>query len=408
MTKQKQFGILGVRIDNINKNELEQKLTDFLNSTEYNWIATINPEILVYAHNQPLYICNLNQSNLNLIDGAGLQYVSWLKFFGQTQIYRYPGVDLIDVIVKSAWEKKLKILFFGSREKINNQATAQIAAKFFQKKYHNIKIDIEQGGEIELENNKIKFNHGLITKLQNINPDVMIIALNNPRQEFFIQQLKQYLPQTKLSIGIGGGFNMIAGLLPRAPKIMRQLGLEWLWRLILEPKRIKRIWQAVIIFPTLVIGRVFFKHYRRNVSIAVINNKGEFLLCERSDGDQHWQFPQGGIEQNMTAIDMVYKELEEEVGINTKQIAQLYQCPQINKYTWSKEYLNKNFRNGYNGQKQNIFIAKFIGHNDDIVIDHKEFKNYKWVSLDNIEQEIHQVRLKGLHIVLKNLKNINI
>ncbi len=405
MPIKEQFGIFGVRINNLNKSELKQQLFDFLSSDKYNWIATINAEILVHAHNSHPYTEVLNKSNLNLIDGSGPQYMSWLKFF-TTKVYRYPGVDLVNDVLEIANEKKLKILFFGGEQFKNNTSTAEKTAEIFRNKYPNINIIVEQGGQVSIENNKIKLEQGIIEKLENINPDIVLTALSNPYQEQFVSELQNYLPNTKLAIGIGGSFNTISGYLARAPKIFQRLGLEWLWRLILEPKRIIRIIRAVIIFPGLFIWRLFIPRYRPNVSVAVINKDNKLLLCERLNEVNHWQFPQGGIEEGMTAIETVYEELDEEVGIKKSNISKLYKCSQKHRYTWTKEYLHLVFLNGYDGQRQKIFIARFTGNDNDIKIDNREFINYKWVNINNVEKKLYPRRMGVWKIVKKNLKHL--
>ena len=405
MKQENIFGILGIRINNLDKNQLLQKIDSFLNVPKYHWIATINAEILVHTHNNPEYACIINKSDINLIDGSGPQYIGKLKN-PNNKIYRHPGVELIEHVLQLAYNKKLKILFFGGQEFKNNQSTAEKTAEIFQKKYPGIDISTQQGGRVEIKNNKIIFEDNILEKLQSINPDVILVALSNPIQEKFVYLLQNYLPHIRLAIGIGGSFNMISGYLKRAPKIFRVIGLEWLWRLMMEPKRFKRIFRAVIVFPYLVVFRKIFPKYRPNVSICIINQNKKVLLCERKNDSGHWQFPQGGIEKNHTAKQTVFKELKEEVGIEKNKIAKLYQCKQTHKYLWSKNYLKTNFINGYKGQKQSVWIVKFSGNDDEITVDNREFKNYQWANIDEAKKIIHPYRLAVWEIAKKNLENI--
>ena len=199
---------------------------------------------------------------------------------------------------------------------------------------------------------------------------------------------------------------MISGYLKRAPKTFRKLGLEWLWRLIIEPRRIGRIIRAVIIFPSLVIFRKIFPKRRPNVVACVVNNDNKILLCERKKESNHWQFPQGGIDNGFDEQQTVLKELQEEVGITEKQITKLYRCEQTYKYLWTKDYLNQNFYNSYKGQKQSIWLARFSGNDDDVVIDNCEFMNYKWVDAEDVEKDLFHTRLGVWEIIKKNLGNL--
>lgn len=89
---------------------------------------------------------------------------------------------------------------------------------------------------------------------KNSSPAVLFVAYGAPKQTLWIEGRGAELQQAgiRVAVGVGGAFAMISGILPRAPKLLRRFHLEWLWRLILEPRRIWRIWNAVVIFPTIV------------------------------------------------------------------------------------------------------------------------------------------------------------
>ena len=78
-----------------------------------------------------------------------------------------------------------------------------------------------------------------------------------PKQEKWIAENLKKMPDVKLAIGVGGSFDFISGKVQRAPEFMRTLGFEWLWRLIIQPWRIKRIFNAVVVFPWLVLKSRF-------------------------------------------------------------------------------------------------------------------------------------------------------
>ena len=93
----------------------------------------------------------------------------------------------------------------------------------------------------------------IIQEIAASNSDILFIAYSPPKQEKWIVENLGKMPLIKLAMGVGGAFDFIAGQIPRAPKILRIIGLEWLWRLIQEPRRVKRIFKAVVVFPWLVI-----------------------------------------------------------------------------------------------------------------------------------------------------------
>ena len=97
-------------------------------------------------------------------------------------------------------------------------------------------------------------DENLLKKINEKNPDIIFVALGGLKQEKWIDVNLKNLPSVKLAMGIGGAFDFISGKIKRAPLVMRKLGLEWLFRLFLEPRRIKRIFNATVRFSYRVIA----------------------------------------------------------------------------------------------------------------------------------------------------------
>lgn len=117
------------------------------------------------------------------------------------------------------------------------------------------------------------------------------------------------------------------------------------------------------------------KLYRPNVAAFVLNNKGEILLCERSDVRGAWQLPQGGIEAGEDPETALYRELEEEIG--TSEVEIIAKLPQIIRYDWP-EIL---FKRGFHGQEQHFFLVRLKeGSEPNIEIACDEFIDSQWVS----------------------------
>src|SRR3989338_5352072 len=94
-------------------------------------------------------------------------------------------------------------------------------------------------------------NRVIIEHINAVKPEILFVALGHGRQEKWIYENFEKLPSVKLAMGVGGAFDFFAGRIRRAPKLLRSVGLEWLWRLILEPRRYGRILNAVLVFPYL-------------------------------------------------------------------------------------------------------------------------------------------------------------
>jgi len=237
--------ILGVRVDNLEKKEILEKVEGFLNSEKFNQIATVNPEFILQAQKDKEFQDVLNSCALNVADGVGIWF-AYLRF-GKILKYRMTGIDLMLEILKMANEKKLKIFLAVNDRGLSNFEETKIAIK---KIYPDLEI---KGENLNCHSGLDPESNEILKQVQDDknNIDIVFANFGAPKQEKFLNSLKN--GKIKLAMGVGGSFDYLTGKIKRAPKWMRKIGLEWLWRLILQPKRIKRIFNAVIIFPIKII-----------------------------------------------------------------------------------------------------------------------------------------------------------
>lgn len=234
------LSILGVKIDNLTINQTLNKIEGFLIDGKQHYIITPNPEFLVRAQCDPEFKEILNQADLAVADGIGLILVSW--FLGQPLKERIAGVDLMEKICQQAAVKNWPVFLLGGREGVAEKAIEKL-----KRKYQGLKAEVKS--EITLK-----------ARSQKQSPSgILFVALGAPSQEKWIKNNLRKMPQIKVAMGVGGSFDFISGRIKRAPKIIRQIGLEWLWRFCCQPWRVKRIYRAVIIFPWLVIKEKFKK-----------------------------------------------------------------------------------------------------------------------------------------------------
>lgn len=238
------INILGTLIDNIKKEELLLKINSFLEDGKQHFLVTPNPEIVLSAQKDEEFRAILNGADIAIPDGFGLILAS---YYLKTPLGdRITGVDLMLEICKIAEGDGKSIFLFGGEEGI-----VEKTAKVLKEKFPNLKISgALSGGEIREDN---LVDNSLLEKINQVNPDIIFVALGGGKQEKWIDANLENLPSVKLAMGIGGAFDFISGKIKRAPRIMRKLGLEWLFRLFMEPRRIKRIFNATVLFSYKVI-----------------------------------------------------------------------------------------------------------------------------------------------------------
>lgn len=225
--------ILDVKIDEVNYAEALEKIAGFIVSRKPHQIITVNPEMIVEAQKNPEFKKILNDSDLNTPDGRGILWA--LKKIHAIKLKTpVTGVDLTNKLALLSQTKNWRIYLAGAGEGI-----AEKAAQNLLKKYPQAKIV-----GVSQEPN--------ISEIKKKKPDILLLAYGAPKQDIWIAQHKKEL-NVPVMIGVGGTFDYISGHIRRAPKWMRKIGLEWLFRLIQQPSRFCRIFNAVVKFPILVI-----------------------------------------------------------------------------------------------------------------------------------------------------------
>lgn len=245
--------ILGVKINELTFKQVIEKINIFLETKKLHQIVTVNPEFVVEAQKNVEFKKILNSADLSVADGFGLKIGAIIS--GQKIGERITGVDLTWEICKIAAEKKYSVFFLGGRSGVGESAVKRIKI---------IYPDLMVAGIFEGKPN----DPSTIKIIQRANPNILFVAFGAPKQDKFIYKIKNSclaggqvkfkIKNLKLAIGVGGTFDYISGKVPRAPKWIRVIGLEWFFRLINQPSRIKRIFKAVAVFPALVIINKLF------------------------------------------------------------------------------------------------------------------------------------------------------
>ncbi len=232
--------ILGVPIDAMTLEEAVDHIRGFLGSTEKKHVATPNSEMLVEANANSAFKSLLQKTDLNLPDSSGLLWAA--KKTGQHLLERVAGVDAVERLLLRL-DGSCPVFFLGGR----NGAGAK-AAKKIQMQNAKCKITTFEGSPSKEDAKEI------IQKINDSGAHLLLVAYGAPKQDLWINQYLMNLTSVRVAMGVGGTFDFLSGSIKRAPKWMRSLHLEWLYRFILQPSRIIRIWRAVVVFPLLVRG----------------------------------------------------------------------------------------------------------------------------------------------------------
>ena len=213
------------------------------------FIATPNPEMLLEANANPHFKKILQITDLNIADGFGIILAS--KLTKNPLKSRVTSIDLLQKICEQA-PAGTKIFLLGAMPGI-----AEKTAKILKQQSPQIKIaGTYSGSPSESEEILIR---GLINKS---GAEILFVAFGSPKQELWLDRNLAGLNQLKIAIGVGGAFDFVSGNRQRAPRWMRKIGLEWLFRVIIEPARLGRIFNATIKFPLVFLKRQLIKTHK--------------------------------------------------------------------------------------------------------------------------------------------------
>lgn len=211
--------------------------------SKHGQIVTINPEMISAAQKNSDFAEIINSAELVVADGIGVEI--GLKILGY-KVKRIAGIDLGKALVEKFTASGKSVAMIGAKPGVVDSAIANLS-----KEYQNLNVVYSHDGYFDNDED-------IIESVISANPDLILVALGSPKQEFFIHNLKEKLPNSTL-IGLGGSFDVWAGVVERAPKIYQKLGLEWLYRTFKEPKRFKRIFPTLPLFVLKVLKERFSK-----------------------------------------------------------------------------------------------------------------------------------------------------
>lgn len=228
--------LLGAFIDGLNLEQFTDRISCFIDKRRSCFVITLNPELLYRAQGEKSLLAMINRADLVTADGVGVVWAS--RVAGHPVPARVTGIDLMMRLLECAAKKSWRVFFLGSAPGVAESA-AERAAKLFPglqvAGFHHGFFSQEENSEV-------------VRKIVDASPQLLLVALGAPLQEKWIDSNLSRM-EGIAAIGVGGSLDVLSGNARRAPEWMVKMNMEWLGRLVMEPRR----WRRMLILPKFIL-----------------------------------------------------------------------------------------------------------------------------------------------------------
>lgn len=228
-TGEERVDMLGVPIARIDMEGALERVAGFIAERSPHMIVTSDTPGIVRAHDDPEYQEIVRSAAMVTADGRGVVWMA--RVLGLPVTERVAGADLVERICEVAAQRGYRVYLIGARPGV-----AEEAAGALQARYPGLRVVGTQHGYFTPEEEP-----EIVRAIAAAGPDILFVAFGAPKQERWIRQHQAQI-NVPVAIGVGGTFDLLAGRVKRAPAWMQRAGLEWLWRLLREPRRLPRMW----------------------------------------------------------------------------------------------------------------------------------------------------------------------
>ena len=229
------INIHGLRMSNVTMAETLSLIGSMLEEDRLHTVYTPNAEIVMQAVRDPDLAALLNRADLLLADGAGVVLGS--KILGTPLKEKVSGIDAARGLMRFPARQPLRCFLFGGKPGIVEKAAVHLLSE-----YPGVSIAGMRNGYFD-ESESAAIADGISRS----NPDILFVCLGAPKQERWIEENRGRL-KCRVAIGLGGSLDVFAGTAKMAPEWLRRMGLEWLFRLVREPRR----WRRMLDLPRFV------------------------------------------------------------------------------------------------------------------------------------------------------------
>lgn len=222
-----QVRVLGVRVDCLDMAAALTRIEELAGDGGHHLVATVNPEFVMRAKADPEFARVLESADLCLADGSGVVWAARRQ--GCAMREPVTGVDIIPPLAALCARQHLKLFLLGAAPGVADDLAARLRAE-----HPDLEVAAHAGSpdpSADAENLALIRAH---------KPQVLLVAYGHPKQEMWIDRMRDSLG-VAVAMGVGGSFDYLTGRVPRAPAWMRRAGLEWLFRLVRQPWRARRM-----------------------------------------------------------------------------------------------------------------------------------------------------------------------
>ena len=228
MTDLKTIRLFGIDVHDMNMAQTVTAIDHAIKNKQQLVHNCLNANKVVLIQQDEVLRKSLIDADIVSADGQAVVWAS--RLFGTPLPGRVPGIDLMDEIINRAVESNYKIYFFGAREDV-----VASVAEIYRKTFNEEVVAGYRNGYYTKEEEA-----GIAENINSSGASILFVAIPSPQKEIFIKNYKDIMPNIYLMMGVGGSFDVVAGKVQRAPRWMQNNGLEWLYRLIQEPRKMWR------------------------------------------------------------------------------------------------------------------------------------------------------------------------
>lgn len=221
--------VLGVRVDRVDSTQAMETIAAFLDTPDCEQVVTLNPEYVMRAGREPELMRLINSSELIVPDGMGIVWAS--RLLGSPLKGRVTGTGLLPEIARLCAATGAGLFLLGGQPGVAEMTSSRL-------RRDNPKLKI---AGVSSNDPGAATDERTIETINSSGAQVLAVAYGCPKQDYWIGRNRKKLTSVRVAIGVGGAFDFISGQVPRAPRVFRRAGLEWLFRLWLEPTRARRM-----------------------------------------------------------------------------------------------------------------------------------------------------------------------